>query len=117
MITRALSHQVKPELAEDVALALSRTEWIRAKKPTTSVKAIARRTLRSYIESKRMETSLDEGGAQWRHQPPEMTGGAGRMLRLRVEIEGRRATLEGMSMADQYSSNNPQGREDHNGTV
>jgi hypothetical protein len=94
LITRAIGHNVDPSLAEDISLSLSRLKWVRAKKPTSSIKAIARRTLKSFISSKQQEEKLDHGGAQWRHDPPKLGGAAGRMITMRAEVEMERIERE-----------------------
>jgi hypothetical protein len=79
-LSRAVGAGVRPELAEDVAAALHRIEFMRARKPTTSVKAIARRALKAAISSRREEEYLDGQGAQWRHRDDATRGVEGRMI-------------------------------------
>jgi hypothetical protein len=83
-ISRAISAGVKPEIAEDFARRLEARTFVRARKPTTSMKAIARKALKAAIASRREEEYLDGQGAQWRHREEVMTGVEGMMLRTRI---------------------------------
>jgi hypothetical protein len=74
LITRAMDHGVDPYIAESVSQQLSEITLVRARKPTASIRTIARRTLATYIKGRRMCERMDSSGAQWRHEGVNVRG-------------------------------------------
>lgn len=68
LVSRAIVHEVDPYIAEAISTELKALTLVRARKPTPSIRSIARSTLATYIKGRRMYEMLEQSGAQWKHE-------------------------------------------------
>jgi hypothetical protein len=68
-----LYHNLNGEFAEKIARQLCALKFTRARKPTPSIRAIARRVVNGYLEARRLCNQYDISGTQWRQQQHELS--------------------------------------------
>jgi hypothetical protein len=84
IITRGIVMGVDDNTAHTIGEQLSNIRLMRARKPTPSVKVIARKVLNTYIATGRLAARLDGMGGQWTHGAVNVKGMTKEMLEGRA---------------------------------